>query len=79
MLRQNFSLIKSTDKWFFWHDLTQCPDLIGMPPSHANLSKNASIPIVTGGSFGPDTVNKRIYLYGGEYNDVTPSQTEILS
>ncbi|KAH6888666.1 hypothetical protein B0T10DRAFT_59009 [Thelonectria olida] len=43
-----------------------------MPPPHANLSKNSSIPSVNGGIFWPDTVNKRIYLFGGEFHDETP-------
>jgi hypothetical protein len=43
-----------------------------MPPPHANLSKNSSIPNVNGGIFWPDTVNKWIYLFGGEFHDESP-------
>ncbi|KAH7170433.1 hypothetical protein EDB81DRAFT_164491 [Dactylonectria macrodidyma] len=43
-----------------------------MPPPYANLSKNSTIPNVNGGVFWPDDVNKRIYLFGGEFYDETP-------
>jgi hypothetical protein len=36
-----------------------------MPPLHADLSKNATIPNVSGGVLWGDSVNKRLYLYGG--------------
>ncbi|KAK3322153.1 hypothetical protein B0H66DRAFT_192462 [Apodospora peruviana] len=39
----------------------------GMPQLYANLTKNASIPSVSGGTLWADTVNKRFYLFGGEY------------
>ncbi|KAK3313668.1 hypothetical protein B0H66DRAFT_357773 [Apodospora peruviana] len=39
----------------------------GMPVQHAGLSKNASIPSVSGGILWEDAVNKRLYLYGGDY------------
>ncbi|KAM0342387.1 hypothetical protein ACHAPU_009574 [Fusarium lateritium] len=44
----------------------------GMPPLYANLSKNDTIPSVNGAVMWEDTVNKRIYLYGGEYFDMSP-------
>lgn len=37
-----------------------------MPQLYANLSKNSSIPDVSGGTLWTDDVNKRIYLFGGE-------------
>lgn len=43
-----------------------------MPPPYANLSKNSSIPSVNGGILWPDDVNKRIYLFGGEFYEETP-------
>lgn len=43
-----------------------------MPPPYANLSKNSSIPNVNGAVLWPDEVNKRIYLYGGEFYKETP-------
>lgn len=39
-----------------------------MPPLYANLSKNGSIPNVAGGALWSDSVNKRLYLFGGERN-----------
>ncbi|KAK4163993.1 hypothetical protein QBC43DRAFT_300683 [Cladorrhinum sp. PSN259] len=38
----------------------------GMPTLYANLSKNATVPSVNGGILWEDSVNKRLYLYGGE-------------
>jgi len=40
-----------------------------MPQLHANLSKNGSIPDVSGGVIWADEVNKVLYLYGGEFQD----------
>ncbi|KFA72116.1 hypothetical protein S40288_09700 [Stachybotrys chartarum IBT 40288] len=60
-----------TNPFFLYHDLTAVASS-GMPPPVANLSKNSSIPSVQGGVFWPDDVNKRIYLYGGEFYGETP-------
>lgn len=59
------------DPYFIYHDLSLVSSS-GMPPPYANLSKNSSIPNVNGGVLWPDTVNKRIYLYGGEFYKETP-------
>ncbi|KAI9698644.1 MAG: hypothetical protein M1836_003753 [Candelina mexicana] len=40
----------------------------GMPQQYANLSKNGSIPDVSGGFLWEDNVNKIFYLFGGEYD-----------
>lgn len=40
----------------------------GYPLPYANLSKPSYVPSVAGGILWPDTVNKILYLYGGEYN-----------
>jgi hypothetical protein len=39
----------------------------GMPTLSANLSKNATVPSVSGGILWADDVNQVFYLYGGEY------------
>lgn len=44
-----------------------------MPPFHTDLSKNGTIPSVQGGILWEDSVNKRLYLFGGEYDD-TPTE-----
>ncbi|KAK8874565.1 cell wall anchored protein [Apiospora arundinis] len=44
----------------------------GMPQLYANLSKNNSIPSVHGGVLWGDDVNKRFYLFGGEYSQQQP-------
>jgi hypothetical protein len=44
-----------------------------MPQLYANLTKNSSIPSVSGGTLWADNVNKRFYLFGGEYYQQPPS------
>lgn len=44
-----------------------------MPQLYANLTKNSSIPSVHGGTLWADTVNKRFYLFGGEYHQHPPA------
>jgi hypothetical protein len=44
----------------------------GMPNEYENLTKPATAPSVSGGILWPDTVNKKFYLYGGEFNGVAP-------
>ncbi len=39
-----------------------------MPQQYANLSKNGSVPDVSGGFLWADDVNKIFYLFGGEYD-----------
>ncbi len=39
----------------------------GMPTLSANLSKNPTVPSVSGGTLWADDVNQVFYLYGGEY------------
>lgn len=55
-----------SDTFLSYHDLTTSPKRIEMPELFANLSKNASIPSVSGGSLWGDAVNKYFYLYGGD-------------
>ena len=50
------------------------PGTARMPQLYANLSKNATIPSVHGGALWADNVNKRFYLFGGEYYQQPPSQ-----
>jgi hypothetical protein len=50
-----------------------------VPQIYANLSKNASIPDVTGGILWADDVNKRFYSYGGEYIGITPNAPNLIS
>ena len=38
-----------------------------MPAQYANLTKNATVPSVSGGILWADEVNKCFYLFGGEY------------
>ena len=38
-----------------------------MPSLFANLTKNQTIPSVNGGALWADNVNKKFYLFGGEY------------
>ena len=51
-----------------------------MPQLYANLSKNASIPSVSGGALWADSVNKRLFLFGGEFFNEPPARfTDLLS
>jgi hypothetical protein len=60
-----------SNPYFIYHDLGSVSSS-GMPQPYANLSKNSTVPDVSGGVFWPDTVNKKIYLFGGEYNGISP-------
>lgn len=62
---------ETLDPYLIYHDLSTVSSS-GMPPPHANLSKNSTIPNVNGGILWPDDVNKRIYLFGGEFYGETP-------
>ncbi|KAG8165730.1 hypothetical protein KVR01_004282 [Diaporthe batatas] len=70
---QNYS-----NTWLSYNDL-QKNSGSGMPPLHANLSKNASIPDVNGGVLWGDEVNKRFYLFGGEYYGTPPTPFNLYS
>lgn len=50
-----------------------------MPPFYTNLSKNNNIPSVHGGILWEDSVNKRLYLYGGEYYGKSPPPFKLYS
>ncbi|KAF4467354.1 hypothetical protein FALBO_5772 [Fusarium albosuccineum] len=63
---ENFS-----NPYLVYHDLNHVANS-GMPQPYANLSKNSTIPEVSGAIFWPDDVNKYIYLFGGEFYDETP-------
>jgi len=62
-----------------YNDLNTSPAGVGVPQLYANLSKNASIPDVSGGVLWPDEVNKRFYLYGGDYYQISPNPPILLS
>ncbi|CAF3455230.1 unnamed protein product [Fusarium graminearum] len=61
--RENF-----TNTFFTYNDLDSISDG-DMPEFHTGLSKNGSIPSVEGGILWEDSINKRLYLYGGEFED----------
>ncbi|KAK1751333.1 hypothetical protein QBC47DRAFT_329977 [Echria macrotheca] len=60
-----------TNPFFLYSDLGQTTE--GMPTLNAGLSKNATIPTVNGGVLWEDSVNKRLYLYGGEFYQSPPT------
>lgn len=68
-----------TNTWLLYNDLTTSPAGIGVPQLYANLSKNSSIPDVSGGILWADDVNKRFYLYGGDYSGISPNSPDLLS
>ncbi|KAH7329108.1 hypothetical protein B0I35DRAFT_473739 [Stachybotrys elegans] len=67
-----------TNTFLIYHDLSTVSSS-GMPPPHANLSKNSSVPSVQGGVLWPDEVNKRIYMYGGEFRGERPWRFSLYS
>lgn len=62
--------METLDSWLLYQDLDSSSPS-GMPQLYANLSKNESIPQVSGGVLWADDVNKRFYLYGGAINDAS--------
>lgn len=52
---------------------------VGFPQLYANLSRNESIPDVSGGVLWSDEVNKRFFLYGGAYNGIQPNIPSLIS
>ncbi|TVY48309.1 Kelch repeat-containing protein [Lachnellula occidentalis] len=72
--RQNY-----TNTWESYHDLTTSPAGVGVPQLHANLSKNSTIPDVSGAVLWPDAVNKRFYLFGGDNYQDSPSVANLYS
>lgn len=66
------------DTWLLYQELDQVAT-VGMPPLYANLSKNSSIPDVSGGILWADDVNKRFYLFGGEYYQEPPTPFNMYS
>ncbi|KAH6662118.1 hypothetical protein B0J14DRAFT_571231 [Halenospora varia] len=71
--RTNFS-----NTFLGYHDLTKSPLGVDFPPLVANLSKNSSVPSVSGGQLWPDAVNKKFYLFGGEVS-LAPSAPNLFS
>lgn len=66
-----------SNSFFLYNDLET--EVEGMPPLYANLSKNQTIPTVSGGILWEDSVNKRLYLYGGEYYNAPPAAFNLYS
>ncbi|GKU21743.1 unnamed protein product [Fusarium langsethiae] len=72
----NFDDFQQTHKnysntWLAYHDLNHLVQRSGelWPDLNITLSKNDSIPSVNGGMLWGDQVNKRFYVYGGEWNE----------
>ncbi|KAH7187040.1 hypothetical protein DER44DRAFT_681191 [Fusarium oxysporum] len=69
----------NTDTLLAYMDLDSSDDgMTEMSLLHTILSKNDTIPSTNGGILWEDTVNRRLYLYGGEYYE-TPSSDEFFS
>ncbi|VUC25921.1 unnamed protein product [Clonostachys rosea] len=61
--------------WLGYHDLNNFgPDGRLNPQLHINLDKNRTMPTIAGGILWPDSVNKRFYLYGGNW--ILPQRAE---
>lgn len=68
-LPQSVSNASSPDTWLLYSDLNSTTQDVGMPVSYANLTKNATVPSVSGGFLWSDEVNKCFYLFGGEFQN----------
>ncbi|EFX04685.1 hypothetical protein CMQ_1613 [Grosmannia clavigera kw1407] len=60
-----------SNTWLLYQDLDHNSDS-SMPALHANLSKNSTVPNVSGGFLWADDVNKMLFLFGGEYYQQPP-------
>ncbi|KAK4169492.1 autophagy-related protein 3 [Cladorrhinum sp. PSN259] len=60
-----------------YHDLDR-PGAGDMPQLYANLTKNSTIPSVSGGILWSDNINKRFYLFGGDYYQQPPPPQFVL-
>ncbi|KAG9503584.1 hypothetical protein J7337_003535 [Fusarium musae] len=60
-----------SNTWLAYHDLNNLVERGGdlWPDLNISLSKKDSIPSVHGGILWGDSVNKRFYLYAGEWNN----------
>jgi hypothetical protein len=56
-----------TNTWLLYSDLNTTTQGPGMPEQFANLTKNSTVPSVSGGVLWADNVNKCFYQFGGEY------------
>ncbi|KAJ4292388.1 hypothetical protein N0V90_009050 [Kalmusia sp. IMI 367209] len=56
-----------TNTWLLYSDLNSTTQGYGMPYQYANLTKNSTVPSVSGGVLWADEVNKCFYQFGGEY------------
>ncbi|KAH6672320.1 hypothetical protein B0J14DRAFT_618002 [Halenospora varia] len=61
-----------TNPWLLYNDLDVVGAKSGMPQLYANWTHNSTIPSVSGGILWPDSVNKRLYSYGGDNPAGTP-------
>ncbi|KAI9811507.1 MAG: hypothetical protein M1832_000882 [Thelocarpon impressellum] len=67
-----------TNTGLLWNDLDTVAPQDGMPMLHAGLNKSASVPSVEGGILWADDVNKKFFLFGGEYQG-TPDDFQLWS
>ncbi|KAF1969795.1 hypothetical protein BU23DRAFT_403088, partial [Bimuria novae-zelandiae CBS 107.79] len=67
--------LTETDTWLLWQETLDVRNEFAFPIQHANLSKDATVPSVSGGVLWPDEANKLFYLFGGEYPDADELRT----
>uniref|UniRef100_L2G7B2 Cell wall anchored protein n=1 Tax=Colletotrichum fructicola (strain Nara gc5) TaxID=1213859 RepID=L2G7B2_COLFN len=72
-IRPPYAFTGPFDTVLAYNDLDDVPSELGMPQFHDGLSKNTTIPSVSGGILWEDSVNKRLFLYGGEYFEDPPA------
>ncbi|CZT12447.1 uncharacterized protein RAG0_16264 [Rhynchosporium agropyri] len=68
-----------TNTWLVFQDLNSSPPGIEVPKLYSNLTKNASMPSVSGAALWQDDVNKKFYLFGGDYYNISPNTPNLLT
>ncbi|KAF2652473.1 hypothetical protein K491DRAFT_47074 [Lophiostoma macrostomum CBS 122681] len=58
-----------TNTWLLYSDLNTTIQGPGMPQQYANLTKNSTVPSVSGGTLWADEVNECFYQFGGEFQN----------
>ncbi|KAL2888299.1 Kelch repeat-containing protein [Ceratocystis lukuohia] len=64
-----------TNTFFFNQPLKSFSASAGMPQLYNNITKPGSAPSTSGGALWGDSVNNKLYFYGGEYTGQQPPQS----
>ncbi|KAF2448473.1 hypothetical protein P171DRAFT_481540 [Karstenula rhodostoma CBS 690.94] len=59
--------VAEQNTWLIWEDTQDVANGLAFPAQRANLTKDATIPSVSGGTLWPDPPNHLFYLFGGAH------------